>query len=163
MAGDQQLPETVSQVDLKRYVGTWYEIARVPNWFQDQCVGNVTADYKQLGDGNIEVINRCLDETGMIDEVRGVARIIDASTNAKLEVSFISLFGLNLFWGDYWILDLDPEYQWAVIGEPKRKYLWILSRAPTLDQETLDGILSRLPAKGYEADRLNWTLQDLSP
>ena len=154
MAGDQQLPETVSQVDLKRYVGTWYEIARVPNWFQDQCVGNVTADYKQLGDGNIEVINRCLDETGMIDEVRGVARIIDASTNAKLEVSFISLFGLNLFWGDDWILDLGDDYEYALVGMPSRKYAWVLSRGTRLSKEVRQHIDQVLTRAGYNPEKL---------
>ena len=89
-----------------------------------------------------------------LKEARGRAKVVDPETNAKLKVSF---FGP--FWGDYWILELDPEYRWVLVGEPKRKYLWILSRTPSLDQGTLDEILSRLPEKGYSSDRLQWTLQ----
>ncbi len=154
LAGDQRLPETVSHVDLERYVGTWYEVARLPNWFQDQCTGNVTADYKRLGDGDIEVVNRCLDEDGMIDEAHGVARIVDTSTNAKLEVSFVSVFGWNLFWGDYWILDLGDDYEYAVVGMPSRKYAWILSRTVRLSPELWSRIDKVLIRAGYDPEKL---------
>jgi apolipoprotein D and lipocalin family protein len=90
-AVDEQNLETVARVDLDRYAGTWYEIARLPNRFQDHCIGNVTADYRQLENGRIEVINRCRDGDGAADEAVGVARIVDAASNAKLEVSFVSL------------------------------------------------------------------------
>ena len=129
MAGEQQQLQTVSEVNLSRYAGTWYEIARLPNWFQDQCVGNVTADYRQSGNGNIEVINRCLDEKGLTDEAHGVARVVDPSTNARLEVSFVSVFGWRIFWGDYWILGLGKDYEYAVVGMPSRKYAWVLARS----------------------------------
>ncbi len=154
LAGDQRPLETVSQVDLDRYVGTWYEVARLPNWFQDQCVGNVTADYKRLDDGDIEVVNRCLDEGGMIDEAHGVARIVDTSTNAKLEVSFVSVFGWNLFWGDYWILELGDEYEYAVVGIPSRKYAWILSRTVRLSPESWSHIQQVLIHAGYDPEKL---------
>jgi len=111
IASDQQALKTVSQVDLDRYLGTWYEIARLPNWFQDQCAGDVTAEYKRLDDGKTQVINRCRDGKGQMDEANGVARVVDASTNAKLEVSFVSVFGWRLFWVDYWILDLGEDYE----------------------------------------------------
>ena len=145
----------VDEVDLDRYLGTWFEIASYPAWFAKNCTG-VTAEYSVREGGGITVVNRC--HKGAIDgplkEARGRAKVVDPATNAKLKVSF---FGP--FWGDYWILELDPEYEWVVVGEPKRKYLWILSRTPSLDQDTLDEILSRLPEKGYSRDRLQWTLQ----
>jgi apolipoprotein D and lipocalin family protein len=147
--------EVVQYVDLERYLGTWFEIASYPAWFAKNCTG-VTADYSLREGGGITVVNRCYKGAldGRLKEVRGRARVVDAETNARLKVSF---FGP--FWGDYWILELDPEYRWAVVGEPKRKYLWILSRTPTLGQGTLEGILSRLPEKGYSRERLQWTLQ----
>ena len=147
--------EVVKYVDLDRYLGTWFEIASYPAWFAKNCTG-VTADYSPREGGGITVVNRCFKRTldGPLKEARGRARVVDLETNAKLKVSF---FGP--FWGDYWILELDPEYRWVVVGEPKRKYLWILSRTPKLDEVTLDGILSRLPEKGYSVDRLQRTPQ----
>lgn len=148
--------ETVEAVDLDRYLGKWYEIASYPAWFAKNCTG-VTAEYSMKENGNIEVLNRCgkgsLD--GKLKEAKGRAKVVDLESNSKLKVSF---FGP--FWGDYWIIDLDPDYRWAVVGEPKRKYLWILSRTPTLDKSTLDAILSRLPAAGYDVDQLQWTQQE---
>ncbi len=151
-----QLPlETVERVDIDRYLGTWFEIASYPAWFAKNCTG-VTAEYSLRGDDRLQVVNRCYKGSldGKLKEARGRAKVVDQDTNAKLKVSF---FGP--FWGDYWVIDLDSEYRWAVVGEPKRKYLWILSRTPTLDQETLEGILSRLPAMSYDPDRLQWTPQ----
>lgn len=158
-AGDMQPLETVSQVDLSRYVGTWHEIARLPNRFQDQCTGNVTAEYQQLDDGNIAVVNRCLDEKGMIDEARGVARVVDKSTNAKLEVSFVSLFGWHLFWGDYWILDLGDDYAYVVVGTPNRKYAWILARSTALAPATWERARQVLLRAGYDPTELVMTRQ----
>jgi apolipoprotein D and lipocalin family protein len=162
-AGERQPLETVSQVELNRYVGTWHEIARLPNWFQDQCAGNVTAEYEQMDDGNIRVVNRCLDEKGMMDEAQGVARVVDKSTNAKLEVSFVSLFGWHLFWGDYWILDLGDDYAHVVVGTPSRKYAWILARSTTLTPATWDRVQKILLGAGYDPTELVMTRQtDLS-
>ena len=154
LARDRHTLEVVSQVELDRYVGTWYEVARLPNWFQDQCIGNVTAEYSRLDDGTIEVVNRCLRENGQTDEARGVARIIDISTNAKLEVSFVSLFGWNLLWGDYWILDLGDDYEYAVVGMPSRKYAWILSRSVQLSPEVWGHIRQLLIRAGYDPKQL---------
>jgi apolipoprotein D and lipocalin family protein len=146
---------TVEKVDLDRYLGTWYEIGSNPAWFAKNCTG-VTAEYSKRDDGMIQVVNRCYKNSldGKLKEAKGRAKIVDDQTFAKLKVSF---FGP--FWGDYWIIDLDTDYAWAVVGEPKRKYLWILSRTPALDKETLDGILLRLPAQGYDTDNLQWTPQ----
>lgn len=147
--------QVVDRVDLERYLGTWYEIASYPAWFAKNCTG-VTAEYTRRDESTIRVVNRCFKGhlDGKLKEAKGRARVVDTESNAKLKVSF---FGP--FWGDYWILDLDPEYRWAVVGEPKRKYLWILSRTPQMDRKVLDGILTRLPEKGYDTDRLQWTLQ----
>lgn len=147
--------KVVDNVDLDRYLGTWYEIASYPAWFAKNCTG-VTAEYSWREDGKIQVVNRCFKGSleGKLKEANGRAKVADTTTNAKLKVSF---FGP--FWGDYWILDLDPDYAWAVVGEPKRKYLWILSRTPALDPQTLEEILSRLPAQGYDTDKLQWTPQ----
>lgn len=147
--------EVVEHVDLDRYLGTWYEIASYPAWFQRNCTA-VTADYSLRDDGLIRVVNSCRKGSldGPLKRSTGRARVVDRATNARLEVSF---FGP--FWGDYWIIDLDPDYQWAVVGGPKRKYLWILSRTPQMDPALYDEIVARLPAKGYGPDGLNKTLQ----
>lgn len=154
MAGEQRQLQTVPQVNLSRYAGTWYEIARLPNRFQDQCVGNVTADYRQLGDGNIEVINRCLDNKGLMDEAHGVARVVNPSTNAELEVSFVSLFGWNLFWGDYWILGLGNDYEYAVVGMPSRKYAWVLARSTQISPAVWSQVQQTLVQAGYDPGQL---------
>ena len=152
-----QLPplEAVQQVDLERYLGTWYEIASYPQRFQKGCTGT-TATYTLRDDGEIDVLNKCRKESldGPEDVAEGRARVVDRESNAKLEVSF---FGP--FWGDYWIIDLGSDYEYAVVGHPSRDYLWILSRTPTLDDDTYDGILSRLEEMGYPLEPLEKTLQ----
>jgi apolipoprotein D and lipocalin family protein len=146
---------TVPSVDLERYVGTWYEIASYPQSFQEGCTAT-TAEYTAREDGEIDVVNRCrkggLD--GPLSEARGRARVVDRETHAKLEVSFFPLA-----WGEYWIIELAPDYRYAVVGHPSRDYLWILSRTPTLEQETFDRLLSALEAQGYPLDRLVLTPQ----
>lgn len=152
-----QLPtlETVPEVDLERYLGTWYEIASYPQRYQEGCTGT-TATYTLREDGDIDVLNRCRKSSldGKEDTAEGRARVADSQTNAKLEVSF---FGP--FWGDYWIIDLGPDYEHAVVGHPSRDYLWILSRTPTMDEATYEEILNRVKAKGYPLDRLQRTEQ----
>jgi len=147
--------KTVDNVDVERYLGTWYEIARYPASFQEGCVAT-TATYTLRDDGRIDVLNRCRQDTldGEPDEAEGLARIVDTATNAKLEVTFF-LF----FWGDYWIIDLAEDYSWAVVGHPGRDYLWILSRTPRLDPEIYDGILERLVEQHYDPERLIVTPQ----
>jgi apolipoprotein D and lipocalin family protein len=149
-AGKPLPPETVSHVDLNHYLGTWYEIASIPNRFQQHCRANTMARYARLADGHIEVINSCLAADGTVDRAQGIARVVDSGSNAKLEVSFVSLFGWRPFWGDYWILDLAPDYSHAIVGTPDRRYGWILSRTPTIDTDTRRQIDVRLRAAGYD-------------
>jgi apolipoprotein D and lipocalin family protein len=151
---DKDLPplKTVKQVDLNRYVGLWYEIAKIPNSFQDQCAYGTTAEYKLDKDGDIVVINSCYNEDGEIDIADGVANVVDKKTNSKLEVSFVSFLGIRPFWGDYWIIGLDENYEWAVIGTPNRKYGWVLSRTPSLPDETMQKIFEILKSQYYNPD-----------
>jgi apolipoprotein D and lipocalin family protein len=148
---DKTLPQlvTVKQVDLKKYVGLWYEIAKIPNSFQDQCAYGTTAQYKIDEDGDIIVTNSCYDEDGKPDVAEGLAKVVDKKTNSKLEVSFVSFLGIRPFWGDYWIIGLDENYQWAAIGTPSRKYGWILSRTPSLPNDTMKIIFSLLKTQSY--------------
>ena len=142
-------PGTVNHVDLKKYSGLWYEISKIPNRFQKQCVKNTTAAYSLNEDGTIKVVNSCTDDEGEMDTAEGVAKVVDPKTNAKLEVSFVSILGINLFWGDYWIIGLPDDYSYAVIGTPNRKYGWILSRTPELPEEKLGEAYDILKKNGY--------------
>jgi len=147
--------ETVAHVDLSRYVGTWYEIAHFPQSFQRGCTAT-TATYTLRDDGDLDVLNRCREDSldGKEKSALGRARVVDGTTNAKLEVSFF-----RPLWGDYWIIELADDYSYAVIGHPSRDYLWILARTPTMAEATFQGIVARLQAKGYETSRLVRTLQ----
>ena len=158
--------EVVPAVNLVRYAGTWYEIARLPNRFQEQCAGDVTATYTMLDNGEIRVVNRCRKESGEIEEAEGRARLASVDEpNTKLKVRFAPAFlsFLPFVWGDYWIIELAPDYSYAVIGEPARKYLWILSRTPSIEESTLQDILTRVKLKGYVLDGLVKTKQTVSP
>ncbi len=159
---DQEMkePVTVEKVDLNLYAGTWYEIARIPNRFQDQCVKNVTATYTLKENGKIDVINRCVEEDGNVDEAEGIAQVVDEISFSKLEVSFVSFLGIRPFWGDYWILGLEENYQYAVVGDPSRDYGWILSRTPTMKQEDLEKCFSILREQGYDPDKFVETFQE---
>lgn len=141
--------KTVDYVDLKKYAGLWYEIAKIPNRFQSQCIKATTAKYSLKENGEIEVINSCIDEDGQLDKTEGVARVVDKKSNAKLEVSFFSILGWRPIWGDYWIIGLDENYQWAIVGTPSRKYGWILARQSQLDKNTLEKIYFILREQGY--------------
>src|SRR5512137_73765 len=156
LSGAEAKPlEVVGHVDLERYLGTWYEIATIPQRFQKGLVG-VSAHYALRPDGKIDVVNAgrkgALD--GKVKSVRGKAWIVDKTTNAKLKVSFFWPFS-----GDYWIIDLDPNYQWAVVGHPSRTYLWILCRTPQMDPALYDEILKKIAAKGYDLSKIKKTLQ----
>ncbi len=150
LVAQQNPPTTVKYVDLKKYVGLWYEVAKIPNSFQDHCIKGTTAKYTLTKDGDIEVVNSCIDEDGEVDDADGVARIIDKKTNAKLEVSFVSFLGWRPFWGDYWVIGLDEDYKWAIVGTPSRKYGWVLSRTPKLDEVTMNNIFDILKGQGYD-------------
>ena len=147
--------ETVEWVDIQRYLGLWYEIARLPNRFERDCEG-VTAEYSLRDDGRITVRNSCREGSldGEVKVANGRARIVDSDTNAKLEVSF---FGP--FWGDYWIIGLADDYSLALVGEPSGRYLWILARTPTIDDSVRDAALSALTDAGYDVSALYFTQQ----
>jgi apolipoprotein D and lipocalin family protein len=150
---------TVPRVDLDRYLGRWHELARYENWFQRSCAGDVSADYSRNAEGGVAVINSCRRADGSLDRSEGVARIVDPATNAKLEVTFLPswLRWTGIGWGNYWVIDLDPEYRYAVVGEPTREYLWVLSRSPSLDAATWARIEERVKASGYDLDKLKRT------
>jgi len=140
----------VPRVDLERYTGVWHEIARYPHRFQKGCFAS-TATYTLRDDGRIDVLNECREEgpEGKLRSVKGVAKVVDPATNAKLKVSFF-----RPFWGDYWIIDLGADYEYAVVGHSSREYLWILSRTPVMEEATYETILSRLDGLGYDTGRL---------
>jgi apolipoprotein D and lipocalin family protein len=140
----------VSRVDLARYAGIWYEIAKIPNRFQKQCARDTLAQYTLRPDGRINVVNQCIKRNGSVDQARGIAKVVDAETGAKLKVSLVSLLGWRPFWGDYWIVGLDPNYRWAVVGAPNRKYGWILARSKTLDANSLETISAIIESNGYQ-------------
>jgi len=152
----------VDSVDLQRYAGKRYEIARLPNRFQEECVGNVTATYSILRNGEIKVVNRCLKTDGDTSEAEGIARRAgDDEPNIKLKVRFAPAFlsFLPMVWGDYWIIDLAPDYSYAVVGEPNREYLWVLARTPRLEENLFQEILGRVRKQGYDLKTLIRTKQ----
>lgn len=135
---------TVPTVDLARYYGTWYEIARLPNRFQDQCASDVRATYRPDGE-HVSVLNQCRGARGEVEAARGIARVVEGSGNARLRVSFF-----RPFYGDYWILALDPDYRWVLVGEPGRQYAWVLARSPQLEAATLDALLAQAATLGFD-------------
>ena len=141
-APDPNMP-TVAAVDLARYAGRWYEVAALPNRFQAQCVADTQARYRPMGD-DIEVVNRCRRADGTVEGITGVAKVVPDSGNARLRVSFF-----RPIYGDYWVLALAPDYRWVLVGEPGRKYGWVLSRRPQLAPADLDEALARAQALGY--------------
>ena len=154
--------KTVDYVDINKYMGIWYEIAKIPNRFQKNCAGNTIANYKLIDEVNVEVVNSCLETNGKTNKASGVAKVVNNKTNAKLKVSFFSIFGIHFFWGNYWILYLDKDYHYAVIGEPKRKYGWILSRQTKLSESELKPIYENLEQNGYDTARFEFTKQNIT-
>ena len=152
----------VPSLDVPRYMGTWYEIAKLPNWFQRKCAGSTRAQYSLQVDGRVQVANSCRLATGEFDDALGVARQIGAPNSPKLKVRFAPawLSLLPMVWGDYWVVELDDNYQWAAISEPGREYLWILSRSPRMDPAVYAELLARLARKGLNVQKLEVTRQD---
>ena len=146
---------TVPFVDLDRYVGDWFEIARLPNRFQRQCVGDVRASYARRADGRLDVLNQCRTDDRRI-QARGIARVVDDRTFARLKVRFAPawLAFLPFVWGDYWIIGLAEDYSWAVVGSPDREYLWILARTPRLDDESAAAARGIARANRFDVERL---------
>ncbi len=152
--------EPVERIDLARYLGTWHEVARMPNRYQEDCVSGTTATYLRGEDGEIVVRNACTTGDGERISVDGVAREV-VSGSGNLQVRFAPRWLAWLpVWADYWVLDLDPDYRWAVVGGPTRKFLWVLARDPQLDPDVFDGIKARAAARGYAVERL-WVADTL--
>ncbi len=151
-------PRTVSSVDLNRYAGKWYEIAKYPVSFEAGCSG-VTAEYSPRPDGKIEVVNTC--HEGRVDgparTIKGTAVSTNAPANSRLDVTFF------LFPAPYWIIELDPSYQWAVVSEPSRSKLWILCRTPRMDAATYGKVTELIKAQGFDLSRLVATDQPATP
>ncbi|NDD92024.1 hypothetical protein EBZ37_08070 [bacterium] len=147
--------KTVSFVDLNRYLGRWYEISSFPQKFAKGCTGT-RATYSMNKDGSVAVLNECnlnsLD--GKLKQAKGKAVVVDRETNSKLKVTFFWPFS-----GDYWIVDLGANYEYAVVGAPNRDYLWILSRTTSLNETTYNEILARLTAQGFDVSRLEKMVQ----
>lgn len=146
---------TVPRVDLERYAGKWYEIARLPNRFQSDCAG-ATAEYELRDDGKVSVVNTCYKENGTVRDVKGTAKPID-ETNARLVVRFDGLFFKLFSWlikPNYWVLDLDSDYRYAVVGTPDLEYLWVLSRTPRMDEVTYERLLEKAAGQGFEVARI---------
>ena len=157
-AANDPLPllETVKSVDLSRYVGLWYEFGRYPNKFEAPDCTNVTAEYTLRDDGKITVVNTCfLPQKNKIKSVKGKAWVVNKETNAQLKVSFFWPFS-----GKYWIIGLADDYSWALVGEPKRKFLWILTRTPKIEDATLEQIKKIIVEKGYDPANLIYPLQE---
>jgi apolipoprotein D and lipocalin family protein len=150
--------KAVDQVDLARYVGKWYEIARYANRFEKSCASDVTAEYTRRDDGKVTVTNACRKADGKNKESKGTAKVVDPKSNAKLKVTFFWPFS-----GDYWVIDLDPDYKYAVIGEPDRKYLWVLSRTPELAPAVYERIMGKVRELGYDPAKLLKTPQGSAP
>jgi apolipoprotein D and lipocalin family protein len=152
LAQAEPLPvQSVPSVDLGRYVGRWYEIAAFPMYFQRKCIGDTTAEYALRPDGDITVVNRCRTADGF-DEAAGKAWAVEGTRNSQLKVSF--------FWpfrADYWVVGLDDDYRWAVVGNPNRKYLWILSRTPRLPADDLERALQAAGNQGFDLTQLKYT------
>jgi apolipoprotein D and lipocalin family protein len=143
-------PLAVKSIEPPRYVGLWYEIARFPNQFERDC-DSATAQYAQRADGKIDVLNTCLRSDGQQRSAKGVARIVDTATNAKLKVSFFGPFE-----GDYWVIDHADDYSWALVGEPSGRYLWILARTKTISDGLRETLLKKLAERGYNTAALTW-------
>jgi apolipoprotein D and lipocalin family protein len=153
----------VGFVDLGRYAGLWYEIARIPNRFQRKCLCCTNARYSLRDDGRIDVVNRCIDKKGNPIEARGIARVTDTQSNARLKVSFVRILGISLFWGDYWIIGLGENYEYAIVGNPTRTYGWILSREPGLSPGKVEQAFSQLRDRGYDPADFEITVQSQGP
>ena len=142
---------SVPQLEISRYAGQWHEIAHLPMFFQRQCVGDITARYSLDGSGSIGVLNACRTKDGSMDESQGVARPVEGHPG-RLEVRFAPdwLSWLPAVWADYWVIALDPDYQWAMVGEPGRDYLWILSREPSMDRALFEQLKAKAEGMGYD-------------
>lgn len=155
--------KVVSSVDLARYAGLWYEIARLPNRFESACSHSITANYSVISASELRVINECVKENGKKSKVEGVARLAEkGGSTSKLKVRFAPGFLsiLPFVWGDYQIMDLAADYSYALVGEPGRKYLWILSRAPQLSEAEYRSLIDKAATQGFDVSKVIRTKQN---
>jgi apolipoprotein D and lipocalin family protein len=147
----------VEGVDLDRYAGRWYEVARFPNSFQEDCIGETMAEYQRLSNGQIRVVNSCRQADGTMKRAVGRAKLADRDgPTSRLKVRFAPAFlsFLPMVWGNYWILDLTSDYSAALVGAPDRQYLWVLSRTPILPDTTYDRMVRTAARQGFDIRRL---------
>ncbi|MGD0160036.1 MAG: lipocalin family protein [Candidatus Bathyarchaeia archaeon] len=148
MAKEELKPlEVVPYVELNKYLGKWYEIAHLPFRFENGCT-DITATYSLSKDGNVSVLNECLRD-GKLKQANGKAKVVDKNSGAKLKVTFFWPFS-----ADYWIIDLGNDYDYAVVGTPNRKYLWILSRTPQMDDNLFSQLVESVKSKGFDINKL---------
>lgn len=161
---DQPPLKAIAHLDVQRYLGRWFEIAKFPNRFQRQCVSDTSADYSLLPSGHIRVLNQCRNSAGHWEQAIGVARQIEGPGMAKLKVRFAPewLSFVPFVWGDYWVVDLDEKYELVAISEPRRDFLWILSRSPVVSEARFADLTQRLAAMGLDITLLEKTPQPLT-
>ncbi|MDX5445229.1 MAG: lipocalin family protein [Zoogloeaceae bacterium] len=152
----------IAHLDLQRYSGDWYEIAKYPNRFQKHCVSDTSASYAPREDGRVDVVNRCRTADKGMDQAEGVARLTGGEGSATLKVRFAPawLSWLPFVWGDYWVIELDDAYTLAAVSEPSREYLWILSRSPNPDPARVDALITRLGQRGFDPARIERSRQE---
>jgi apolipoprotein D and lipocalin family protein len=151
---------TIAALDVPRYMGTWYEVAKFPNRFQAKCTANTRAQYLAQNDGSVQVLNSCTTADGTMDAL-GLAKQLGEATSPKLQVRFAPawLSWLPQVWGDYWVIDLDTDYQLAAVSDAKREYLWVLSRTPQVNTKAYAALLERLKAQHFDVQKLERTAQ----
>ena len=149
----------IGELSVERYMGRWYEIAKLPNGFQRKCVADTSAQYSLLPQGGVQVLNQCRLQSGEMEQALGLAQQQGGPTSPKLKVRFAPawLSWVPWVWGDYWVIDLDPAYELVAVSEPRREYLWVLSRTPTVDPTRYAALLARLSAMGLPVDKLETT------
>ena len=154
----------IAALDVPRYLGTWYEIAKFPNRFQAKCTANTRAQYLAQTDGSVQVLNSCATAEGPIDAL-GLAKQVGDANSPKLQVRFAPawLSWLPQVWGDYWVIDLDTDYQLAAVSDAKREYLWVLSRTPQVNAKAYAALLERLKAQHFDVQKLERTAQTTTP
>src|SRR5450830_373104 len=164
-AGEPAALRPIERLDLPRYLGTWYEVAKFPNRFQKQCVADTRAEYQSTPEGAVRVVNQCRLADGSVEKAVGQARQIGAADSPRLQVRFAPawLSFIPAVWGDYWVIDLDEGYQLAAVSEPRREYLWVLSRTPSVPAPVYEALLKRLAAQGLDVGRLERSPQGSAP
>jgi apolipoprotein D and lipocalin family protein len=155
---------TVPKVDLDLYLGKWFEVAAIPQRFQKQCTGNTSAEYTLAENGMIKVLNSCDTEDGTRSEAEGRAKVVDLVTNSKLRVTFVRIITwIFAFGGNYWILDLGPDYSYSLVGDPSAQYAWLLSRTPTVSIDTYRTAEAKFRANGYDTCKILTSIQEGGP